>query len=48
MSRFRPMAATQAGGAGGKEKAGRQACERQLLRVREGARERWASNGQTS
>lgn len=47
MSRFRPMAATQAGGAGGnsgKEKAGQRACERQLLRVREGQREmgqRW-------
>lgn len=34
MNRFRPMAATQAGGAGGKEKAGQRACERQLLRVR--------------
>ena len=33
MNRFRPMAATQAGGAGGKEKAGQRACERQLLRV---------------
>lgn len=51
MNRFRPMAATQAdraGGNSGKEKAGQRACERQLLRVRERARERWASDGQTS